>query len=148
MKELNKVTAYIIRVKENKYQLLTFLEEGVESFGLQVPGGTLEAGETLEECLVREIYEEARLEDIILNSYLGQISYPLEEKDTIITRHFYQLSVDECEEAFTIVVQSNDEDNGWIYKYRWIDLSPDHFLDLGGKLGRCLNELYRELYKK
>lgn len=145
MKELTKVTAYIIRVKESKYQLLTFLEEGVESFGLQIPGGTLEEGETLDECLFREIFEEARLDDIKLHSYLGQINYTLEEKDTMITRHYFHLSVDKCADTFTIVVQSKDEDNGWVYKYRWIELSPDHCLELGGKLGGCLNELYRKL---
>ncbi|WP_156323981.1 hypothetical protein [Bacillus sp. JCM 19034] len=48
-KNLTKVTAYITRIKDGKIQLLTMLEEGMESYGLQVPGGTLELGEELEE---------------------------------------------------------------------------------------------------
>ncbi|WML56473.1 NUDIX domain-containing protein [Neobacillus sp. PS2-9] len=52
--------------------MLTMVEECVESFGLQVPGGTLEPGEKLEDCLLREIYEEAELSNVKVNSYLGE----------------------------------------------------------------------------
>ncbi|GAK13323.1 NUDIX domain-containing protein [Geomicrobium sp. JCM 19039] len=55
MKTVTKTTAYITRNKKNKFQLLTMVEEGVESYGIQVPGGTLEDDETLEQCLMREI---------------------------------------------------------------------------------------------
>ncbi|RKL65152.1 hypothetical protein CR203_22070 [Salipaludibacillus neizhouensis] len=112
---LTKVTAYITRIKDGEVQLLTMLEEGVESYGLQVPGGTQELGEELEECLLREIYEEAELTELRINSYLGEHTYFLAKKNASITRHYFQLTIEDCCDKFTVVVRSQDEDNGWIY---------------------------------
>ncbi|WP_161568174.1 NUDIX domain-containing protein [Anaerobacillus alkaliphilus] len=141
MKKLTKVTAYITRKMEGKFQLLTMLEEGVESYGLQVPGGTVEEGETLEDCLLREIEEEAQLQQLEIKSYLGECSYFLEAKQAYITRHYFHLTIEECLDRFTVVVRSQDEDNGWIYHYRWTDLQTDHPPTLGGHLGGCLPKL-------
>ncbi|MBP3951772.1 NUDIX domain-containing protein [Bacillus suaedae] len=145
-KNLIKVTAYITRVKDGKVQLLVMLEEGMESYGLQVPGGTLERGEGLEDCLLREIYEEAELTKLKIKSYLWEHQYTLEEKKTNITRHYFHLVLEDCQDHFTVVVRSQDEDNGWIYHYEWIDLDRATIPELGGHLGFGLRKLYDSLF--
>jgi 8-oxo-dGTP pyrophosphatase MutT (NUDIX family) len=144
--ELTKVTAYITREKEGRVQLLTMLEEGVESFGLQVPGGTLQLGEELEECLLREIYEEAKLSNVEVNAYLGEHTYYFENKNADITRHYFHLTIEECGDEFTVVVCSQDEDNGWIYHYRWLNLESGTIPTLGGYLGVGLINLFKRLF--
>jgi 8-oxo-dGTP pyrophosphatase MutT (NUDIX family) len=130
--KLTKVTAYITREKEGNIQLLTMVEKGIESFGLQVPGGTLQLGEELEECLLREIYEEAELRSVKINSHLGEQTYFLENKNAEITRHYFHLTIEDCCDEFTVVVSSEDEDNGWIYHYQWIGLESENIPSLGG----------------
>jgi len=142
MKDLVKVTAYITRKRRDCAQLLLCLEEGMESFGLQVPGGTLEPPETLEDCLLREIREEAALTNVRLAQYLGQTRYFFEKKQRYVTRHYYHLTISECADTFTHIVQSQDEDNGWIYHYHWLDLTD---VVLGGTLGEYLTKLRRIL---
>jgi 8-oxo-dGTP pyrophosphatase MutT (NUDIX family) len=144
--KLTKVTAYITREIEGKIQLLTMVEEGVESYGLQVPGGTLQLGEELEECLLREIYEETELRNVKINSHLGELPYFLENKNAEITRHYFHLTIEDCCDEFTVVVRSQDEDNGWIYHYRWFDLESETIPILGGYLGLGLDDLYKRLF--
>lgn len=117
----------------------------MESFGLQVPGGTQEPLETLEDCLLREIREEAALTNVRLVQYLGQTRYFFEKKQRYVTRHYYHLTISECADIFTHIVQSQDEDNGWIYHYHWLDLTQDTNVVLGGALGQYLTELHHIL---
>ena len=34
---------------------------------------------------------------------------------------------------FTVVVSNQDEDNGWIYHYHWVDLDVQNIPRLGGE---------------
>ncbi|WP_170885476.1 NUDIX domain-containing protein [Bacillus alkalicellulosilyticus] len=145
-KNVTKVTAYITRVKDKKIQLLTMVEEGMESYGLQVPGGTLELGEKLEECLLREVYEEAELKEVKIQSYLGEHTYFLAKKNAEITRHYFHVTVEECMDKFTVVVRSQDEDNGWVYHYTWVTLDKTTIPELGGHLGFGLEKLYDSIF--
>jgi 8-oxo-dGTP pyrophosphatase MutT (NUDIX family) len=142
---LTKVTAYITRVNDGKVQLLTMIEEGVEAYGIQVPGGTLEVNEGLEECLLREIYEEAQLTHVKIKSYLGKHTYFFEKKNADITRHYFHLTIEDCKDKFTVVVRSQDEDNGWIYHYSWLDLDMRTPPTLGGHLGFGLANLCKSI---
>lgn len=54
-----KVLAYIT----NRQRLLVFSHLDIPEAGIQVPGGTLEDGESPEEGVLREAYEETGLED-------------------------------------------------------------------------------------
>nr|WP_281419529.1 NUDIX domain-containing protein [Bacillus alkalicola] len=122
------------------------VEEGMEAYGHQVPGGTLELGEELEECLLREVYEEAELTEVKINTYLGEHKYFLAKKNADITRHYFHLTIEDCEDRFTVVVRSQDEDNGWIYHYRWLNLDNTTIPKLGGHLGLGLEKLYKSIF--
>ena len=60
MKE--KVYAYIVK----DHRLLVFRHIQFPEAGLQVPGGTVEEGEPLEEAVLREATEESGLEGLRL----------------------------------------------------------------------------------
>lgn len=88
-----KVFAYVTRGTE----LLVFRERGFEPFGLQIPAGSVELNESLEEAVLREIREETGLSDLHIKEYLGavevdQSKYGLEE---IHRRHFYHVITSE-----------------------------------------------------
>ncbi len=69
--ELGKVTAFITRDTERGRELLVFTRPDA---GIQVPAGTMEAGETPEIAVMREAYEETGLTDLRLVAYLGAIT--------------------------------------------------------------------------
>ncbi|TMV45891.1 NUDIX hydrolase [Paenibacillus mesophilus] len=140
-----KVTAYLTAVREGEQALLVFEEEDFEHLGLQVPGGTVMAGESLEDALLREIREEAGIEQAVIRAYLGEHSYVSEKLGCELTRHYYWLEATELVPGrFTHVVTSDDEDNGWIYHYRWIPFADSPPV-LYGQLGQYLVKL-RELH--
>ncbi|MFF2885840.1 NUDIX domain-containing protein [Paenibacillus sp. NPDC057967] len=132
-----KVTAYLTRIHEGKLQLLVFREQDYEDLGLQVPGGTVEENEPLLDALRREIMEESGIQELNNIILLGEYSYYSETLKQHVHRYYYQLEA-AAPEAFTHVVQSNDEDNGWIFHYFWIDMEacPPLYSNLGEHLDK------------
>jgi 8-oxo-dGTP pyrophosphatase MutT (NUDIX family) len=56
-----RVVAYVTRERDGVKELLVFDHCDDPSAGTQVPAGRVDPGETLEECLTRELDEEAGL---------------------------------------------------------------------------------------
>ena len=55
-------TKVLIKDKDNLYLFLKRSQKSAVNSGLwDLPGGKMEKGETFEECLVREVYEETGL---------------------------------------------------------------------------------------
>jgi 8-oxo-dGTP pyrophosphatase MutT (NUDIX family) len=98
----------------------------------------------LEQALLREIREEAGIGEATVKAYLGEHSYMSENLGHDLIRHYYWLEAELTDDRFTHVVESEDEDNGWIYHYRWSSFA-DTPLVLYSHLGRYLDKL-RELY--
>ncbi|MBC8180070.1 NUDIX domain-containing protein, partial [candidate division KSB1 bacterium] len=73
------------------------------------PGGKQEVGETLEECLVREIFEELNLH-ITIKKHLFNVEHSY--KEAKITLHLFQCQLDvgipECKD---------------VQNWRWVDFS-------------------------
>jgi 8-oxo-dGTP pyrophosphatase MutT (NUDIX family) len=135
---VGKVTAYITRERNGSRQLLVFAEEGFEHLGWQVPGGTVEEGEDLLDAVRREVWEEAGINRLANIRLLGDHSYATEKLPGGVKRYYYHVEA-EAPERFTHIVKSNDEDNGWIYHYCWVDLRE--LPGLYGYLGECLDRL-------
>lgn len=134
---ISKVTAYIVRKIDGTHQLLVFKEQGFEHLGFQVPGGTVEKGEDLETALFREVKEEAGIKPFNIQ-YLGEYSYFSDVNKQPTVRHYYQMEA-ACPDEFIHTVISNDKDNGWIYKYSWINIKE--ISELYGYLGKQLNKI-------
>ena len=65
---IGKVTAFITRESVGGYDLLLFEHPNA---GIQVPAGTMEAGETPEEAVLREAREETGLSSFSVRCHLG-----------------------------------------------------------------------------
>ena len=68
MPQVEKVYAYIVQEE----RLLVFRHVDYREVGVQVPGGTLEAGETPEAGVLREAGEETGLRGLVLEKCLGR----------------------------------------------------------------------------
>ena len=92
---MEKVIAYITCGDK----LLVFSHTRYPEAGIQVPAGTVEEGESLEEAVLREAREETALDDLEIQSYLGVREYDLSALDGVGVqrRHFFHLAL--CGEA-------------------------------------------------
>ncbi|MEB3295173.1 MAG: NUDIX domain-containing protein [Synechococcales bacterium] len=66
-----KVLAYIT----HNSSLLVFRHPDKPQRGLQVPGGTVEVGESLEQAVLREVWEETGLSQVKIVGYLGNFKH-------------------------------------------------------------------------
>lgn len=88
MSHTEKVYAYIT----NADRLLVFRHVEFPEAGIQIPGGTLEAGETPQAAVRRETREETGLKTLVLNKYLGKSEYQVpgtRPPETILCHFFH-----------------------------------------------------------
>jgi 8-oxo-dGTP pyrophosphatase MutT (NUDIX family) len=136
----NKVLAYILRPTNTGPELLVFAHRDYPEAGLQVPGGTLDEDEDPQAGVLREVKEEAGLENFTEVKLLGEIDYVATEKKEIHHRYFFQLTYREaCATAFAHTVSAGDEDEGLVFLYRWVPLSD--WPALAGEQGGMLSEV-------
>lgn len=88
MKKIKKVFAYII----HKNKLLVFKHPDHADAGIQVPAGTVEENESLENAVIREASEETGLNNFKIEEYLGNSVYYEKEKDETHDRYYFLLS--------------------------------------------------------
>ncbi len=82
---VGKVTAFITREADEVRQLLVFQHPNA---GIQLPGGTMEAGETPEIALLREVREETGLTAIKIVAHLDTIDRVLDGQDRVMTEPY------------------------------------------------------------
>lgn len=112
-------------------KLLVFEERGFPEGGIQVPGGTPELGESLEEAVLREAFEETGLEPLELVKFLGSELFDVSIYgiDAIHHRNFFHLKYEgvslkrwsHIEEDPSIVTEKTPDTI--IYDLYWVDLS-------------------------
>ncbi len=85
----HKVFAYITQDD----RLLVFRHPYAPEAGIQVPAGTVEAGEPFEGAVLREAGEETGLRELALVAYLGDDIRAMSDvgRDEVHHRHFYHL---------------------------------------------------------
>ncbi len=119
MRTKNRVTAII--VKKEQVLLIHRKREGQEYW--TVVGGGAEEGETLDEALKREVYEEVSLK--VLNyKYLGDSKG--EYKDDIL---FYECEIEEGEPKLGGPEKDYSNENNW-YNPEWVSLKELEKLSL------------------
>ena len=84
-----QVTAAIIQ-QEGKYLICQRAHDDELPLLWEFPGGKLEPGETLEECIVRECQEELGV-DIRVCGQFGRTSYPHKQWELVFT--FFQAEI-------------------------------------------------------
>jgi 8-oxo-dGTP pyrophosphatase MutT (NUDIX family) len=80
---IEKVTAFITRPSADGHDLLLFRHPYA---GIQIPGGTVQPGESPEGAAAREAAEETGLEEVSIHCYLGSHEDQLPEGERIVFR--------------------------------------------------------------
>lgn len=130
------VGAYIIRKRvAGGCQLLLFRHPDCPEAPLQIPGGGVDAGESLEQALHREIWEESGLENLTMIRELGVAEICWREPRKLISqRHCYLLEATfDTPDTWEHTVQGDGIDTGMIFSYFWHQLTLDFAIpyDLG-----------------
>ena len=92
----DKVFAYVVHSFCNRQHLLVFRHIDFPEAGIQVPGGTVEPGETLQAAALREAIEESALNDLILVGKIGTVKKDMRPfgLDEVHYRHYFHFALD------------------------------------------------------
>src|SRR4028119_275469 len=116
-----RVGAFIIRKNaKSLYELLLFEHPDCEEAPIQIPGGGVDSGESIEAALHREIHEESGLTNLTIVRKLGiaEICW----LDTKITncRHCFLLEASSVTRVrWEHIVHGNGIDAGFRFSYFW-----------------------------
>jgi 8-oxo-dGTP pyrophosphatase MutT (NUDIX family) len=122
-KPKEKVYAYITRQLRDRQELLVFSYVDEPESGTQVPGGSLEPGETPAEGALREVREEAGLTAPSIIRHIGSFEWYCEPHQQMHLRHIYHVDAGQpLPEQWDVTIRSGDEDNGMRLRWRWMDL--------------------------
>lgn len=134
-----KVLAYITRNHSGRDEVLVFLHRDHPEAGLQVPGGTVDPGEDLDEAILREIYEESGLlinkADIVKR--LGETFYQRKDIPEINHRHYFLIRTKGLPETWAHTVHSSGADDGLVFLYSWMETTRAKD-ELTGQMGELL----------
>jgi 8-oxo-dGTP pyrophosphatase MutT (NUDIX family) len=137
---VGKTLAYVTRICAGRLQLLVFTQpawqDGQSDAGLQVPGGTMDPGETPEQAVERELFEEAGLRGLRLVGKLGELF----QAEWNHVRHVFHFEVDEAlPDAWDHIVTGEGLDKGWTFRYCFMDIAD--LPELAGQQGSWLHLL-------
>lgn len=146
MKCRNRVFTYIT----NGNDLLVFDHVGFPEAGTQIPGGTIEPGETPEAAALREAREETGLESLAVQSLIARETVDLTPfgKPETINGWFYHLQYDgECKNRWRHREQTPGDGSAKpiLFELYWISLQE--MITLNGVDGRYV-DLIREVLTK
>ena len=134
--------AYVVRREASGLQLLVFEHANDSDSGVQIPAGTVEASESIESALWRELLEESGLRDPTVALVCKLAEAPEPEWDQM--RHVYLLKdVGGLPNDWVTVVAGYGEDQGLVFEYYWVDLVPG--LQLAGGQHRWLAQISEPL---
>jgi 8-oxo-dGTP pyrophosphatase MutT (NUDIX family) len=120
-----RVLAYVTRQRDGVKELLVFDDPEHPLTGTQVPAGRLDPGETLEQCLRRELHEEAGIEDAVIIRELRRPDRPARYEN-----HAFEVRSESHEAADTWehVVHGDGDDAGLVFRFRWERVRADLML--------------------
>ncbi|WP_431728095.1 NUDIX hydrolase [Verrucosispora sp. TAA-831] len=135
-----KVLCYIVR--DGKLLVFRHTDYSYEEVGIQVPAGSIRAGETPEAAALREAREETGLRDFKLVRKLGVTEYDISPyRFELQRRHVFQLELTESAPERWMSQEDHDgEQEPTHFECFWIPLEAAHILQSGQ--GALLGRLY------
>jgi 8-oxo-dGTP diphosphatase len=139
-----KVFAYITHAG----RLLVFRHVDFPEAGTQVPGGTVEPGETFEAAIHREVEEETGLTGLELVALIGEQVRNMADVGVDETQHqrFYHLRCHDAppERWQHFEEHASDGSEPLLFEFWWVRLA-DEVPELAGVQGQFLPELIKQL---
>lgn len=115
---VGKACAYITR---GGSELLVF--EGPGHDGLQIPKGTIEAGEDPRAAVYREVREESGLATLSSVDHVAtDVWMRRESPPKAYVRHFYHARIHEPRDEWTHVVHDGGDEHGSEFAFSWIGI--------------------------
>jgi predicted acetyltransferase/8-oxo-dGTP pyrophosphatase MutT (NUDIX family) len=132
----DKAIAYITRTMGDQAQLLVFDHDKEHSdAGTQVPAGTVNSNENIQEALLREVQEETGLDNLKVLGKIDEYTFFRDSQNCFNRRHVFHLtSTIPLPDKWTHLVTGNDVDQNLNFHYSWLDVVKAKG-DLSGRLG-------------
>ena len=119
-----KVLAYITREGKHGKELLVFRHQRHPEAGVQVPGGTVEDGESLVAGLWREVEEETGLAHLTLIGQIAKAPFYADWRDEWHERNVFHLQASsDLPDTWVHVVKAGVEDKGLHFVFCWLSLA-------------------------
>ncbi|MFW9780525.1 MAG: NUDIX domain-containing protein [Candidatus Heimdallarchaeota archaeon] len=141
---IRKVVAYV--TKNDK--LLVLSHPYSPEVGLQVPSGTVNEGELLEDAVIREVFEETGLKDVRITSYMGNSRFSSSSENRGRQCFYFHLICNQetpsrwrIEEKDPSVISEGDE-YPLIFELYWISIR-EGMIKLPPYYGKFLRKLHR-----
>ncbi|HKP54167.1 MAG TPA: NUDIX domain-containing protein [Chloroflexia bacterium] len=138
-----KVVAYIVREVEGKRQLLVLTHRDYPEAGLQVPAGTVDEGEGIEDALRREVTEETGLTNFKVVREIATYEWLHPITGNVHERHvFLLLAPQEAPDMWEWIETSGGavpDHEGYVFCYYWADLDGE--IELAGNFGDYLHAI-------
>ena len=121
MDVIEKAYGFVLRGEAGARELLAFEHAGRPEAGLQVPGGTVEAGETPIEAVAREVLEESGLP---LDGWRAAATFEREGAPGLQRWHcFVAVPAMPLPDAWRCEPRGPEAGQGLRFEYRWVALA-------------------------
>lgn len=137
---LEKVLCYVVR--EGRLLVFRHTDYSYEQVGIQVPGGSVRAGEAPEDAALREAREETGLTGFRVVRKLGEVEYDITPlRLEIQYRHVFQLELaGSAPERWASQEDHDGNQTPTRFECFWIPLEAAHILQAGQ--GALVAKLY------
>jgi 8-oxo-dGTP pyrophosphatase MutT (NUDIX family) len=119
----NKVLIYVLREKNGTREVLVFDHQDHPYVNPQVPGGTIEEDEAIEDAAIREQYEESGIKVDKENlKYHGSFSYHRSDIDQIHNRIVFTIDLDHLPDNWDHLASGSEEEGSLVFKFYWLSI--------------------------
>jgi 8-oxo-dGTP pyrophosphatase MutT (NUDIX family) len=138
----DKVLVYVVR--DGRLLVFRHTDYSYEEVGIQVPAGSIRAGESPEDAALREASEETGLTQFKIVKKLGEAEYDISPyRFEIQHRHVFHLELlEEAPERWASQEDHDGQGEPTHFECFWIPLDAAHILQSGQ--GALLGRLYED----